>query len=259
MDRARWDLRRRRRPHPPQSDTLLENAGFCPICDRDVVFSASQSWLRDHYLCSDCRSIPRERALMVVIDQWYPQWRDLAIHESSPGARGTSVRLAKECRAYSGSHYFPDLEPGSTHSNGWRNEDLENLTFNDESFDLFVSQDVMEHILAPDRAFAEIARVLRPGGAHIFTVPLVRKGEPTRRRAARLPSGQISNLLPAEYHGNPISDEGSLVTMDWGYDICEYIQRVSGLTTTLVYLDDVTRGIRAEYIEVLVSRKPIEE
>ena len=47
---------------------------------------------------------------------------------------------------------------------GVRCENLEELTFPDESIDLHISQDVMEHVFQPKRAFAEIARTLRPGG-----------------------------------------------------------------------------------------------
>jgi hypothetical protein len=37
--------------------------------------------------------------------------------------------------------------------------------------------------------------------------------------------------------------------MDWGYDICEFIFKASGLYTTIVCIDDISRGIRAELIE----------
>jgi hypothetical protein len=43
--------------------------------------------------------------------------------------------------------------------------------------------------------------------------------------------------------------------MDWGYDICEFIFEAAGLYTTILYIDDISRGIRAELIEVLVSKK----
>ena len=62
--------------------------------------------------------------------------------------------------------------------------------------------------------------------------------------------------LPAQYHGSPVSEEGALVTMDWGFDICSRIQRASGLFTYMVHLDDLSHGIRAECIEVLVTVKP---
>lgn len=44
--------------------------------------------------------------------------------------------------------------------------------------------------------------------------------------------------------------------MRWGYDICDRIFQVTGLFTQIVYIDALELGIRAEYIEVLVTRKP---
>jgi hypothetical protein len=46
-----------------------------------------------------------------------------------------------------------------------------------------------------------------------------------------------------------------LVTRDWGYDICDFVSAESGLSTTMVFIDNLDMGIRAEYKEVLVSRK----
>jgi SAM-dependent methyltransferase len=146
------------------------------------------------------------------------------------------------------------VKAGTLH-HGYRCENLESLTFADRTFDLHVSQDVFEHLFDPEAALREIARTLKAGGAHVFTVPLVRKHEPTRRRALRNGTA-IKHLLPEEYHGNPIDEKGSLVTFDYGFDIADFIQRTTGMTTTIVHIDDLTRGIRAEYIEVCVSRKP---
>ena len=44
--------------------------------------------------------------------------------------------------------------------------------------------------------------------------------------------------------------------MHWGFDIVEIIAR-SGLTTTVEHLDDLQLGIRAEYIEILICRRPV--
>jgi hypothetical protein len=52
-----------------------------------------------------------------------------------------------------------------------------------------------------------------------------------------------------------MDDRGSLVTVDWGYDIADYLAVHSGLPTTIFSLDDLSRGLRAEYLEVVVSRK----
>jgi SAM-dependent methyltransferase len=132
---------------------------------------------------------------------------------------------------------------------------LQHQTFADEVFDLVLAQDVFEHIFEPDKAIKEIARTLRPGGAFIATVPIVLKTRPSRPRAAFL-DGQIRHYLPAEYHGNPMSAEGSLVTIDWGYDIGAYLQHHSGLSVLILQkIDNIDQGIRADYIEVLVGIK----
>jgi SAM-dependent methyltransferase len=141
--------------------------------------------------------------------------------------------------------------------NGVRCENLESLSFEDGSFDLHVTQDVFEHLFNPAAAFREIARTLRPGGAHVFTTPLVRKNEPTRFCAKLAPDGTVVQLIePPEYHRNPVSSEGSLVTVNWGYDVADYIFETCRLFTKLVFIDNIEFGIRAEFIDVLVTDKP---
>jgi SAM-dependent methyltransferase len=234
---------------------VFRNKGVCPICEHEVEFYSNDSWFRDHYQCSTCGSIPRERALMVALESCYPEWRSLKVHESSPCGRGVSLKLQNECAGYVASHFYPDFPRGTAHPDGFLCEDLENLSFGNESFELFITQDVLEHVLNPARAFAEIARTLKSGGAHIFTVPLVNKSRLSESRAKTDEKGSIIYLRTPEYHGNPIDPKGSLVCTDWGYDICEFIFEASGLYTTIFYIDDISRGIRAEYIEVLISRK----
>lgn len=228
--------------------------GHCSTCERDTRFVAYDAWFRDYFVCSHCGSVPRERALMLVIDRWFPGWRDAVIHESSPAKRGASARLARGCPGYVASQFFPD-HASTPIVGGVRNENLERLSFPDASVDLHITQDVFEHVFDPDRAFREIARTLRPGGMHIFTVPLVNKHNPSCVRA-RLVDGAVEHLAPEQYHGNPVGDGRALVTVDWGYDICDHIFRSCGLFTHVVHIDDLEHGVRAEHIEVLVTRKP---
>ena len=231
--------------------------GICDICETNVTFVSESEWFRDYLLCSGCGSIPRERALMRTIKQFFPNFSDLVIHESSPIGRGASTRLARECLHYTFSHYFPDTPLGEIdRRTNARCENLEYLTFPDATLDLLITQDVMEHIFDPEAAFREIGRVLKPDGAHIFTVPLVNKTAPTQRCAQREASGEVIHLREPKYHGNPIDPDGSLVTMNWGYDITCFIASNTGMSTVIIQIDDLDHGIRAEYIDVLVSLKP---
>lgn len=233
----------------------LENDGYCLSCNKNTTFVAENEWLRDFYFCTRCGSIPRERAVMYCIEKFFPDWRKKIIHESSPVARGTSLRLKKEAPNYFATQYFPGIESGKIYK-GFRNENLEDLSFEDQSIDLHITQDVFEHIFDYKEAWREIARTLKPGGAHIFTTPLVNRNFPSEVCARIKPDGLVEHLIePPEYHGNPVSKEGSLVTVRWGYDISKIIYEACHLFTEMVFIDSLDLGIRAEFIEVLITRK----
>ena len=116
-----------------------------------------------------------------------------------------------------------------------------------------VTQDVFEHIFDIDAAFREIRRTLRPGGAHIFTTPLVNKARPTECRASRAPDGSLRHHAEPEYHGNPVDPQGSLVTWHFGFDLAARVLEQAAMPTVIFSCDRLDLGIRAEYIEVLIS------
>ena len=242
--------------NPSTSKIFLRREGLCPICEKERVFVARESWLRDHYFCEGCGSIPRERAIMNVIQTNYPKWRDLHIHESSPGNRGASVKMREQCKKYIATQYDLEVKFGNTHpTNGYRSEDLEKQTFDDNLFDLVVTQDVMEHVFNPENVFREIHRTLKNGGAHIFTTPIIRKESPSLRRAEMLADSSIRHIYPPEYHGNPLSKEGSLVTWHWGNDIKQIAANATRAKVEIVACQNVKMGIEGEYLEVIIQKK----
>jgi hypothetical protein len=226
--------------------------GYCPICRRKTIIIQFGPMAREHFLCVFCGSNPRQRALITVLNLISPSWPTQRIFESSPGGISSDL-LREECPGYQMAHYFPDV-PGGASQNGVRCENLESLTFPDEQFDLLVTQDVMEHVLNPAKGFQEIRRVLKPGGFHIFTVPYNHQGR-TVVRALETHRG-LRHLDKAIYHGNPVDPAGSLVTVDWGNDLPEYVYTVSGMVTTVYCLADKQLLPGVEPLEVFVSRKP---
>jgi hypothetical protein len=232
---------------------VRRNVGWCPICEADAIFGSRDTWLRDCYVCEGCGSLPRERALVRVLGEERPDWRTVTLHESSP-AGASSNKLRRECTGYVASQWWSDRAPGSVHD-GVRCENLEALTLPDTSVDVFVTQDVMEHVLDPPAAFREIARVLRPGGAHVFTTPIYRELATSEVRARRTPDG-IEHLQPPEYHGNPIDPGGALVTVHWAPDIVAQIEAATGLATSVHVFDEPAMGLVAEFLDVLVTRRP---
>lgn len=228
------------------------NPGYCPICETEVYFEIGDGSLRDHYRCSGCNSIPRWRAMMMILNEQYPNWRELRIHESSP-CGPLSRKLKAESRDYTGSHYFADQALGSI-VRGFRNEDITHQTFSENAFDLVITSDVFEHVFDARKGFSEISRTLKPGGAHIFTVPWFHDRR-TKVRACCL-NGQIEHLHPPDYHGNPISKDGSLVVTEWGCELPFLISEWSGLPTAVFRYIDRGYGLDGKLLEVFVSRKP---
>jgi len=91
-------------------------------------------------------------------------------------------------------------EFGST-SSSIPSEDLTCLSYPDARFDLVITSDTLEHVPDIDRALAETCRVLRTGGIHVFSVPIV-WDRPTRQRA-KVEHGVLTHLLPPSHHGAP--------------------------------------------------------
>jgi SAM-dependent methyltransferase len=228
--------------------------GVCPVCEGLTVFLILGEALRNDYRCARCWSVPRRRALTLVLNERVPHWRDARVHEFGPAPEGVEW-FRRRCASYSYSHFWPDIPRGAERG-GVRCEDLGQLTYPNDEFDVVVSQDVFEHLPDPAAAAAEVARVLAPGGTHVFTVPILPR--PTVIRAAQEADGSIHHLLEPHYHGNPADASGALVFREWGPDIVDFVQHASGLPTELLTLTDRRRGIVGAVldVDVMVSTKP---
>jgi SAM-dependent methyltransferase len=142
---------------------------------------------------------------------------------------------------------------------GFRNEDIEAQTFGDASFDSVLSQDVMEHVFEPATAYREIFRTLRPGGAYIHTFPITKSQVVAMiDLSVRDPDGTVRHLIDSpQYHGNPVSKLGSLVTKSYGYDIGQKIAEWTPFDVEITRYWDRNVGIIGSFTEVVVCRKPM--
>lgn len=176
----------------------------------------------EFHICVRCRANLRYELLATHLRRTY-DLRTLDVLELDPSS---PLRLLLgRARRYTRSFFRPDVAPGSMRADGVVCQDITRLTFPDESLDLIVSSDVLEHVPDAMAAFRESARVLRPGGAHVFTVP---PRAQTRRRAA-LEQGRVVHLVnPPEYHLDPLDPAGVLAYWDYGPDLAEAM-RVPGL------------------------------
>lgn len=101
-----------------------------------------------------------------------------------------------------------------------RHEDIQALSFPPDSFDIYFSCEVFEHIPSIPAALAEARRVLVPGGAFLVMCPFAYGQEQSHVRATRREDGSIFHNREPEYHGNPVDPRGgSLVFTIPGWEI----------------------------------------
>lgn len=169
----------------------------------------------------------RYEMLAAYLRQACPMLSDLTVVELDP--HSPLRPLLSGARTYIRTFYAEDLAPGTVREDGARCEDITRLTFPDNSIDLLVSSDVLEHVPDIEAAFREMARVLRPGGLHLFTVPPRAR---TRKRAV-LVAGQVQLLMEPDYHCDPLNPRGILAFWDFGPDAVALFA-ASGLEVRIV-------------------------
>ena len=114
----------------------------------------------------------------------------------------------------------------------------------DESFDLIVSQEVLEHVPNIDKAFVDMERILRSNGCLIASFPFRQNSLSSLKKAMIGSDGSLHHLMEPECHGNPVDpDGGSLVFEVPGWDVLDRL-RNSGFETAAIHLvGSRTRGI----------------
>ena len=188
-----------------------------------VEIEINRENLRESVLASGCLS--RHRAITRVLELLGESlqslhYKHLYIPETSTGF----VRWLARCvapRFLETSDYLQDDE--ITPANAVQHQNLCDLTYGDESFDLVICNDVFEHVYDLPQAVDEVRRVLKPGGRLLATFPMA--------------FGQLENVIKAEfqgedkpplfggepeYHGDPIRPtRGSLVYQIPGWEILD--------------------------------------
>jgi SAM-dependent methyltransferase len=184
----------------------------CGACTKRSLFIALGED-EEFHLCLRCRANLRYEMLARYLRSAYPNIQALDVLELDD--RSPLRQYLGRAKTYTRSYYRPGIAPGAVRADGATCEDITHLSYRDGSLDLIVSSDVLEHVLDVASAFRESARVLRLGGAHVFTVP---PRAATGQRAAQ-ESGRVVFLQPAEYHRDPLDPRGILTYWDFGPDM----------------------------------------
>ena len=208
-----------------------EFAGTCNICGHDQVFVRRNASLREGYRCGSCKASLRYRGQADAIIRTYarhgaatiaalvhePEFAALSFWE--PGVLGPFREHFATMPSYVMSDYWPDVAPGDSRD-GVRCEDLMSLTFADSSYDLVVTSDIFEHVRHPFEGFAEVHRVLRQGGRHIFSIPVQEPWRATTTERVDTSGAHDVNILEPRYHLGPGNSQ-HIVYNDFGRDLVD--------------------------------------
>jgi len=203
----------------------------CPICGAFARTRVEHDNFRETIICANCQSTNRNRQIALVLcaaiskklstsvtslKQLKP---DLSLTIYNTEASGPAHRQLCHLPNYCCSEYFgPDVKSGDR-QNGVLHQDLMALSFPDNSFDFILSSDVLEHVPNPYQAHREIFRTLKPGGAHIFTVPFYQHRVRDETRAMVSAEGKVTHLLEPIFHHDPLKSEGILVYTIFSFEM----------------------------------------
>jgi len=213
--------------------------GRCAVCGEHGEFKREELAIRETFLCRNCGASLRYRCQAEAILDWHgdekcgslanmarlESFKKLSIYE--PGTLGPFRKLFSSLPSYRVSHFLAGVPTGELRG-GIRNEDLMDLTFPASQFDLVITSDIMEHVRRPYRAFREIKRVLKPGGAHIFSIPVLDPMPKNTVYRVDTSGDEDIFLLPPHYH-----NEDSLVYTDFGEDMIARLEEEVGVEVGL--------------------------
>ncbi|MEN9949554.1 MAG: hypothetical protein RLY85_306 [Bacteroidota bacterium] len=196
---------------------------------------------REGSYCVNCHSSLRTNQLATALIKGFNllagvQGKSLKDVCRDPGLSGMKVA---EINSAGTIHQFLGQLPGLSYSEYGsqlpeiRSENLESLSYSPSHFDMVVTSETLEHVPDFEKALAEIYRVLKPGGLHIFTIPVV-WDKPATRVRAKIENNVLVNILPPSYHGAPDDDfEDYLVFSEFGSDAVDTI-RNAGFDVELI-------------------------
>jgi len=223
-------------------DTIPNNqpftlSGFCHVCGSRQTMQVSQmysssftadglgipNW-REHLNCLKCGTVNRIRGALKVLDQEFspcPNSQVYITEQLTP----LFALLKKRFPSLVGSEYLSPSMRGGTVQDGIRHEDVQALSFRDQTFDLILSFDVLEHVPFPQQAFEGLFRTMAPGGRLLFTVPFSSNNQDEIVRATIDEYGELHHLMEPEYHGNPVDMEaGSLCFRYFGWSVIDHLK-----------------------------------
>lgn len=236
--------------------TLYGWPHLCPICGmvleyihgRAIADDLATDWrlseeqrrffdFREGCACKHCGSSVRRmqmgRVLLELVNLRFGD--NLQFVKDLPGGIGSQVLRVAEINNCGTLHRYLRQLPGLVYSEYGSmdplipSEDLTRLSYADESFDLVLTSDVLEHVPDFRQALLEVQRILKKDGVFIFTVPYLLDRQTLTR--AVLDGTGVQYLRSPSYHGEyqaRLADY--LVFYEFGYDLLTQLQEFFNLS-----------------------------
>ncbi len=248
--------------------TTFTTKGFCFPCNQDVQFVTDfmyssavvngkpvPNW-RERVLCPECQMNNRTRASIQILEDVLNTKKTAKIYlaeQVTPLYAALKNRFAN----LTGSEYLGDkIAPGAHDARGVRNESITKLTFADNTFDVILNFDVLEHVPDVTSGLREIYRTLAPNGTLLLSVPFLPGEQSTQIRARLTAGGEIEHLMPPQYHGDPIADAGCLCFQDFGWDLLDQMRAIGFVNVNMLLYWSAELGYYGVEQMMIVGQKP---
>jgi SAM-dependent methyltransferase len=252
----------------PYDSEVFQIEGYCVVCGRTTMLNCGMmysnralpdgrrvpNW-REHLDCETCGFTNRLRACIHLLRQELRPGNTDEIYVTEQVTRLYSW-FASEYPSVTGSEYLGSTSSPGAVVDGVRHEDLQQLSFPDDSFDLIVSFEVLEHVPDADAALRELARCLRPGGTLFLTAPFRDTAQDNEVRAVLAEDGAITHVLPPEIHGNPIDPaNGALCFRYFGWQVLDDLRAVGFAEAEVWFYWSRLYGYLGDTNSVIVARR----
>lgn len=189
--------------------------------------------------------LSRNRALLLTLENAFEDINLLKERQVylTEGFSGFAIWIKNFFRNVTFSEYFDNVTQGEL--NQIQHQDICNLSFKSETFDIVIANEVFEHVYNLRMAIDEVYRVLRPNGRLFGTFPMAFGQKESIVRAHRDELTGVAQVIGIpERHGDPIRpNEGSLVYQIPGWEILDMAKQAGFQKTRFHHITSWKHGV----------------
>lgn len=198
--------------------------------------------------------ISRQRAVLLVLRQLVdagdlPNWAELRLYLSE-AVTPFAQRLQQEIPRLRWSEYLP--EPDHWLRGRVPHRDLRRIGLPPATFHAVICNEVLEHVEELVPALEGMAEVLSLGGYLIATVPFLYGQQEHLVKAIWRGEGLEPDVIgKPDYHGNPVSAEGSLVYRYPGWQLVEDLREAGFRDAAVHAISSTAYGVVGEELPIV--------